>query len=644
MNDTAPPTTAAPTTWQPGPQRPPVEIIRDLHHGGRLAAEYPRVRALLRDVPEDQFSAMGQLLSRLDPDEVLRNHPDQPAVTVAITGHGTLSALIPALTAELARHGLLLRPHIADFDSYVFELSDPGSDLYRAAPDLVLCVLDPYVVFDEMPVPWGPEDVERVLEGKLALLDRLASTFEENSGATLVVNTMPLLHDMTAQLISGRSRSRLAAVWHEASARLLRLGDTHSSLVALDLTVLAADGLAVRDPRLSVYARAHLSPGLLRAYAREVGHLARQITGRAKKCLVVDLDETLWGGVLGDDGPEGIEVSAGYRGQAFQAFQRVVKQIGSQGVLLAAVSKNDIEPVQRVLREHPDMVLREDDFVSVTANWQPKHENIKALAEALNLGADSFVFIDDSPYECGLVRRELPDTEVLQLSGDPAHHTGTLLRDGWFGVRELTREDHSRVLKYRQELSRKDFLHSFSSIDDYLSELRIDVRLVAMGEEDRNRVSQITLRTNQFNLTTLRMQPQDVSEFAATPGNHVLAVHAGDRFGDNGVVGAIFFRHDGETAYLDNFLLSCRVFSRGIENACLSAVLQHARAGGARAVQAVYRPTAKNAKVRSFYPRSGFVQISDDGTETVFRHDLREIADPPDHLRLTEDFEGSTRL
>nr|WSZ99700.1 HAD-IIIC family phosphatase [Streptomyces sp. NBC_00857] len=641
MTDLAPSATAAPTGRLPDPSTSPQDIIRELHHGGRLPAEYPRVRELLRDIPEEQSAAMGQLLSRLDPDEVLRHHPDQAAVTVAVTGHGTLAALVPVLTAELARHGLLLRPYVADFDSYVFELSDPGSDLYRAAPDLALCVLDPYVVLDEMPVPWGPDDVERVLSGKLRLLDRLASTFERTSGGTLVVNTMPLLREMTAQLVSLRSRARLGAVWHEGAARLLRMGDTHPSLVALDLAPLAAEGPAVRDPRLSVYAKAHLSSDLLRAYAREVGHLARQVTGRTKKCLVVDLDETLWGGVLGDDGPEGIEVAEGYRGQAFHAFRKVVRQIGSQGVLLAAVSKNDREPVLRVLREHPDMVLRPDDFVSVTANWQPKHENIRALAEALNLGADSFVFVDDSPYECGLVRRELPDVEVLRLSGEPALHTGTLLRDGWFDVRELTEEDRSRTVKYREELVRNDFLNSFSSIEDYLRELRIEVRLAALREENLNRVSQITLRTNQFNLTTRRLQPQDLRTFAARPGNLVLTVNATDRFGDNGVVGAILYRREGESAHLDNFLLSCRVFSRGIENACLSAVLRHARATGVRAVHATYRPTARNAKVRSFYPRSGFAQIADDGTETAFRHDLTEIADPPDHLRLTEDFEGT---
>jgi FkbH-like protein len=629
----APPRTA--------PRTPALEIIRELHHGGRLAAEYPRVRQLLREVPTSQLPSAGQLLSRLDPEKVLRHHPDQAALTVAVTGHGTLSALVPALTAQLGRHGLLLRPKVLDFDSYVFELSDPESHLYRTAPDLALCVLDPYVVFDEVPVPWGPEDVERVLAEKLELLDGLASRFEETCAGTLVVNTMPLLREMTGQLVSVRARARLSALWHEAAARLLRLGDTHPSLAVVDLAPLAAEELAARDPRLSVYAKAHLSPDLLHAYARDVGHLARQFTGRTKKCLVVDLDETLWGGVLGDDGVEGIEVADGYRGQAFQAFQKVVKQIGSQGVLLAAVSKNDLEPVQQVLREHPEMVLREEDFVDVTANWRPKHENIAALAEALNLGTDSLVFVDDSAYECGLVSRELPDVEVLRLGGDPAQHTGALLADGWFDVRQLTVEDRERTLKYRAERSRKDFLHSFTSVEDYLRELRIEVRLSPVSEENIGRVSQITLRTNQFNLTNGRLQPQDVRSFAAEPGNLVLAVHAADRFGDNGVVGAVFYRQEEETAHLDNFLLSCRVFSRGIENACLSAVLRRARASGAGAVLATYRPTAKNAKVRGFYPRSGFCEIADDGTEVVFRHDLAEIAATPAHLRLTEDFEGT---
>ncbi|GHH88409.1 HAD-superfamily phosphatase, subfamily IIIC:FkbH [Streptomyces sulfonofaciens] len=635
------PAATAPAATAPAEPR----SVADLHRAGQLLAQYPKVRALLAPLGGPELLTAGQLLSRLDPDEVRAAHPAVPQVTVAVTGHGTLSQLTAPLTAELARHGLLARIAVSDFDSYVFDLSDARSDLYGAEPDLVLCVLDPMAVFDEVPVPWRPEDVERVAAEKYAIVAGLVARFEAASRGTLVLNTLPLPHRFTAQLVDHRSRARLGALWREFNARLLRLADAHPGLVTIDLDPLLAEGIEAVDTRLSLYAKAHLAPGLLARYAREVGHLARHLTGRTRKTLAVDLDGTLWGGVLGDDGAEGIEVADGYRGAAFTAFQQVVKQLGSQGVLLAAVSKNDIEPVGEVFRDHPGMTLREDDLVRITANWRPKHDNLAELAEALNLGIDSFVFVDDSPYECGLVRHALPDVAVVQVGQEPARHIDALLADGWFDTRELTAEDRSRVAKYRDELVRKDFLDSFDSLDDYLRQLDVRVALAAVAEADVARVAQLTQRTNQFNLTTRRLTPADVRALAADRGGLALAIRSSDRFGDNGLVGAVLGHRAGKALHIDNFLLSCRVFSRGIEQACLAAVLRHARDTGATEVLGSYRPTPKNHKVKDFYPRGGFAQAPDaraeDGT-AVFRHDLAGIAAPPDHIHLTASFGEST--
>ena len=498
------------------------------------------------------------------------------------------------------------------------------------------------VVFDEVPVPWRPTDVERVLEEKLNLIGQLAAKFEAASRGTLVLNTIPLLHRHTAQLVDHQSRARLGAVWREANARLLGVPDQHAGAVVIDLDPILAEGVRASDPRMSIYAKAHLSQDLLAGYAREVGHLARHLAGRTKKCLALDLDDTVWGGVLGEVGIDGIEVAESYRGEAFRAFQRVAKQIGSQGVLLAAVSKNDVEPVREALSGQPSMTLHEKDFVQVIANWRPKHENLAELAEDLNVGIDSFVFADDSPYECGLVRRQLPDVTVLQLDNEPALHVSKLLRDGWFDVRELTATDRTRASKYRDELVRKDFLHTFDSLDDYLRELDIHVRLAVAGEQDIPRVSQLTLRTNQFNLTTRRLQQADVCALADDPAWWVLAIHASDRFGENGLVGVVLARRDGGAVHLDNFVLSCRVFSRGIEHACLASVLRHARDTGADAVFGSYRPTAKNGAVKDFYPRYGFVPVADDDTTTTtFRHDLVDIIASPEYVHLTESLQRS---
>lgn len=619
----------------------PTTRLSALHAAGLLTAEYPSVRSLLADMSGPDLVRAGRLLASVRVDEVCDTHPDVPAVTIAVTGHGTLSALIPPLTAELARHGVVLRPRLSEFDSYVFDLSDPHSELYAADPDVVVCVLDPGVVLDEVPVPWRPDDVARVLRDKVALLDQLAGTFGRHARGTLVLNTVPLPHDVLAQLVDHRSRAELGALWREANATLLRLAETHPSVVVLDLDSLVAEGIAVTDPRLSVYAKAHLSAELLARYAREIGHLTRNSLGRTKKCLVLDLDETVWGGVLGDDGIDGIEVAGTYRGEAFRAMQKVAKQLAAQGVLLAAVSKNDLEPVQEVLREHREMTLREDDFVRVIANWRPKPDNLVDLATELNLGADSFVFVDDNPAECGLVHHRLPEVAVIRLDTEPAHHVRNLLRDGWFDSRQLTEEDSARPARYREELERKDFLRTFDSVDGYLEQLDVHVRLAVAQPHEVPRISQITLRTNQFNLTTERLQEPDVAAVLAAKNRTALAIHARDRFGDNGLVGTILLTRDRGTVHIDNFLLSCRVFSRGIEQACLAAVLRHARATGATEVVGKYRPTAKNRKVAQLYPANGFTALVENERWSVFRHDLTEIGPTPAHLNLTEQLEGS---
>jgi FkbH-like protein len=628
-----------PAPQSPGPAG--VDALAALARSGRLAEQYPDALRLVRGLAPAQLERAGRLLAGLDPDAVLGAHPATPVRTVAITGHGTLTALVPALAGEFARHGVLLRPVVAEFDTYVFGLADPGSALYAEQADITLCVLDPEIVFDELPVPWGPADAERVLASKLRTVEGIVAAFGTAGHGTLVLNTIPLPQPRLVQLVDYRSRARLSALWREANARLLRLTEANPALCVIDLEALAWEGLPGADPRLSVYAKAHLSAPLLARYARQIGHLARHQLGATKKCLVLDLDGTVWGGILGDDGPEGIEVSETHRGEAFRAFQRAAKQIGAQGVMLAVVSKNNLEPVQEALRTRADMTLREEDFVRIAANWRPKHENLAELAAALNLGVDSFVFVDDNPAECGLVRRELPGVAVVQVDGDPALHAERLLADGWFDCAELTATDRERTRQYRQELERKDFLDSFDSVRDYLRELQVEVDVAAAAAADLPRVSQLTLRTNQFNLTTVRLQQADVAAMAAEPGRAVLTVRARDRFGDNGLVGAVFLHRAGDTVQIENFVLSCRVFSRGVEQAALAAISARALQDGAAELAGRYRPTPKNAIVADFYPRYGFDRVpaaaADADDCTQFRLALHEPVAIPDHLRLAAD-------
>ncbi|GGV61850.1 HAD-superfamily phosphatase, subfamily IIIC:FkbH [Streptomyces longisporoflavus] len=622
----------------------PLDRLRDLHQKGRIAAEYPAVPALLaelvgRDADFAALARAGRLLARVPPESIEELHPGVAPATVALTGHGMLDALPPALTAQFARHGIPVRISDAEYDSWLRDLQDTSSPLYETGTELALCVLDAQIVFDELPLPWQITDLAAALDGKLKQIAGLVERYAEHGSGTLVLNTLPLLSGHTHQLVDQASRGELAWRWREFNAGLLRLAAVHPRLHVVDLDPLIADGGPVRDSRLAAYAKVHLGEELLGRYAREIGHLARTLRGRAKKVLVVDADNTLWDGILGDDGADGIAAATTYRGEAFGKFQRVVKQIGAQGVLLAVCSKNDREPVVDVLRDHPDMSLREADFTRINANWDPKDGNLRDIAARLNLGVDSFVFADDSPFECGLVAAGLPEVAVVRLDEEPALHVDRLLADGWFDVRALTAEDRLRSGQYRSEAERQDLQESSGSMEDYLRALDIRLEMSPVRDHEVTRVSQITLRTNQFNLTTRRLQEADVQERRADPDHLVLALRARDKFGDNGVIGAVFAHRAGDALHLDNMLLSCRVFARGIEQAALSALLTHARDTGASTVHASFRPTAKNHRVRGFYPSLGFgtaAETADGGLDFV--HRLDDIPPVPGHLALRADF------
>ncbi|MFF4349260.1 HAD-IIIC family phosphatase [Streptomyces sp. NPDC001530] len=636
MTETENRTFGASGTWH-DPQA--LGTLRALHRAGTLATEYGRVRALLARMPATDLPAAGHLLARLDPKEVCR-HADVPVVTVAVTGHSTVAPLVAPLTAELARHGMLLEAKVAPYGSYLQDLMRPAT-AGEEQPQLTLCLLDAHTVFDDVTVPWRVEDVEAAARARLALVAGAVRTHQEAGRGLLVLNTVPLHRRHTHQLVDLRSRARLGAVWRDFNRGLLSLAEQHPGVVTVDLDPLVAEGVPACDPRTAQYARARLSDALLAAYAREASHVVRARLGRTRKCLVLDLDGTLWGGVLGEDGPGGVELGSGLRGEAFQEFQRVLGQLGAQGVLLAVSSKNDTDAVRETLRTHPAMVLREDDFVRVNANWKAKHDNLRDIADRLGLGLDSFVFVDDSLFECGLVAEQLPEVAVVRVDEEPALHPSALLADGWFDLFELTEADLERAGRYRTEALRQEFREDFGSYQDYLEGLGLEVVLRPPREPEIARVSQLTLRTNQFHLATERLQVPQVSARMERPGLHVIAVRARDRFGDHGLVGALFLRRDGEVLRIDNFVLSCRVFSRGIESACVAAVLEFARDTGAAAVTGRYRPTPRNSAFGSFYAEHGFAVTGTDPDHpdaVVFRHDLGDITPAPAHLRLQAAF------
>lgn len=343
-----------------------------------------------------------------------------------------------------------------------------------------------------------------------------------------------------------------------------------------------------------------------------------QADGKRKKCLVLDLDNTLWGGVLGEEGIDGIKVNGDYPGNAFLSFQEALIALSKTGVILTVCSKNNEEDVKELWQKNPFVKLNSDYISAYRINWNNKADNIMELATELNIGLDSMVFIDDNPTERELVRQRLPMVAVPDFPKKP-HGLMNFFADfvnRYFLTPSLTSEDLSKTEQYKANAQRAEEARKFTDLSDFIKSLEININLVEADSFNIPRIAQMTQKTNQFNLTTKRYSEADIIGFIDS-GSKVFCASVSDKFGDSGITAAIIVNIDGDKAYIDSYLLSCRILGKGIENAILKNVLNKLLENGIRKVEALYIPTKKNAQVADFYDKNGFslVEENSDGSK-----------------------------
>ncbi|MBF6592081.1 MAG: HAD family hydrolase, partial [Ktedonobacterales bacterium] len=381
----------------------------------------------------------------------------------------------------------------------------------------------------------------------------------------------------------------------------------------------------VTDPRLWFLARLGWGEAALRALASEYLRYIQAAKGRTRKCLVLDLDNTLWGGVLGEDGPSGIALGHEAPGNAFLAFQEAVLALWRRGVILAINSKNDEAEALAVLERHPEMLLRRHHFAAMRINWRDKATNLRALSEELTIGLESMVFFDDHPTERALVRAQLPEVLTVELPPDPALYRATLLALTEFETLTLTAEDRERGRLYAERQERRAWAGTHAAdLEAYLAELRLVVTVEAADEFAIPRIAQLLGKTNQFNLTTRRHSEAEVRAFVASPTATVYAARVRDRFGDSGLVGAAIVLRQGDIWEIESLLLSCRVLGCGVETALLATLATQAHAAGAHRLRGAFIPTARNEPARDFYGRQGFMHVSTNASGELWELDLRE--------------------
>ena len=329
--------------------------------------------------------------------------------------------------------------------------------------------------------------------------------------------------------------------------------------------------------------------------------------GREKKCVVCDLDNTLWGGVIGEDGLEGIEIGKEGLGQAFLNFQYYLKSLKERGVIIAVCSKNDEENAKLPFTQHPDMVLKEEDISIFVANWASKVDNIRYIAEKLNIGLDSLVFLDDSPFERNHVRSELPQVFVPEMPEDPADYAQYLNRLNCFETTSFSIEDSKRAQFYKQQVDRDVARKGFTDISQYLQSLDMTAELERFDSMHMPRIVQLVQRTNQFNLTTIRYNEAECMAFMSDEENcFPIYVTLSDKYGDSGLISVVIVEKKDETAFIREWCMSCRVLNRGVEPFTMNAVVQWAKDNGCEQIVGDYIPTKKNAMVKEFYGQFGF--------------------------------------
>ena len=549
-------------------------------------------------------------------------------VRLAVLAASTVDHLLPAIRVAGLRRGLWVETYTPDYGQYAQELLTEGSGLDRFHPDTVLFALDAHHLMQGVEPGMSATAIERQIRD---LLDQLSGQWDaaRRRFGCHVLQNVPL--PVFAPLLGNNEHrlpwSRAAALRRFGAALRERADASGADLVALD-DHAAADGLAAwYDPALWHRAKHEIHPQAAPLYGDLVGRLLAAAQGRSSKCLVLDLDNTLWGGVIGDDGLAGIKLGQGSAaGEAYLAFQHYARDLGRRGVILAVCSKNDEANALEPFSAHPEMVLKREDIACFVANWTDKAANLREIARRLNIGLDSLVFADDNPAERAIIRRELPMVEVPELPEDPTGYGACIAAAGYFEALRITREDLARAEQYQQNIARESLMASATDMAGFLRSL--EMRAV-WGRFDRvglARIVQLINKTNQFNLTTRRVNEEQVLAMIGDREALHLQIRLIDRFGDNGIIAIVAGSREGEAIRLGTWLMSCRVLGRGMEEETLNLVAAEARRLGATRLIGEYRPSAKNGMVRDHYAKLGFTLAADSGDGvTTWQLDLTEF-------------------
>lgn len=540
-----------------------------------------------------------------------------PQYKLAVMGDCATQHLATAIRGYGNYAGLGLSVFDADYNQIDAQVMDPGSELYEFAPNAVLiqmCTEKLYEAFCATPL----DRRGTFAEDTYSRISRIWERINANARVSLFQCNFPLMDDGSFGQYGNKTADSFLFQQRKLNYLLMQGCQAVKNVYIIDLDAIqtAYGREKFSDPKLYYIAKMPISVDVLPAVAKNVVDMVQALRGVVKKCVVLDLDNTLWGGVIGDDGLSGIQIGELGTGHAFSDFQAWLKELKNRGMLLAVCSKNNELAAKEPFEKHPEMILRLEDISLFVANWEDKASNIRTIQKTLNIGMDSLVFLDDNPFERNLVRSMIPEITVPELPEDPALYLQYLRGLGLFETASYSREDANRTQQYREQAERTVFESSFQSYDDYLEGLGMQAVAAPFDPFHYPRIAQLTQRSNQFNLRTVRYTEAEIEAIAQDDKHICLYFMLKDTFGDHGLISVVILDKQADsTLFISEWLMSCRVLKRGMEEFIVNKMIRTAAEHGFQKVAGEYIPTPKNAMVKDLYEKMGFARVGENRFE-----------------------------
>jgi FkbH-like protein len=558
---------------------------------------------------------------------------------IAIVTSSTTRGIKEALNVKCCEWGILPEFYVAPYNQCFQEVLNTKSALYQFKPELTIIFIDTQSLLGEdyyYPYRLSSSDRKKLVQTNLDKINNLIKTFTTNAQGTVILHNLELPDSSYSSrgILENREEFGFFEMLQSLNNQLRDAYKKNNKVFVFDYEAFCSKHgkQAIVDKKMYYLADMKLNVEQIPSLCEEYMAYIIPICSLAKKCLVLDLDNTLWGGVYGEEGMEGIRLGPEKEGKPFLELQKIILNLFERGVILAINSKNNRDDALEVLRKHPYMLLKEHHFASMQINWIDKVTNMKNIAKEINIGLDTLVFLDDDPLNRSLVKQELPEVMVVELPKDPASYPDILRNLKCFNTLQLTEEDLEKGKMYAEQRKRQEFEATAGDIDDFLKGLEMEISIQDANQFNTPRISQLTQKTNQFNLTTRRYLEEEIEKFSKDGSHLVWCINVKDKFGDNGITGVVIVKKNEQNAaeknaqektwLIDTFLLSCRVLGRRVEDTLMDLIIRDAKKAGVSKIIGEFLPTKKNAPAKDFLKNSNFKLVKDSPEQQLWEFDV----------------------